>query len=101
MGSSTPRSPAGDGAGPDVAPAPSPERIATSWRRVSDYCITNGTQNICRVVVNGEEVFEVWDATTKQCLARKLKTADDARAFCAGQPRKGGRDFGKLREVLG
>ena len=50
------------------------------WRKVSDYCITNGTHNVCKVVRGGVERFEVWLVTARpHKRLGSYRTADEAR----------------------
>jgi hypothetical protein len=42
---------------------------AVGWSKVSDYCITNGTHNICRVFINGVERFEVWQLNPRRMVS--------------------------------
>ena len=30
------------------------------WKKISDYCMTNGTHNICKVFVKGKWTYELW-----------------------------------------
>jgi hypothetical protein len=54
------------------------------WRKVSNYAITNGTHNICRVVVNGRESFELWQRQGNGWVfVSRHATADGARADAA------------------
>lgn len=72
------------------------------WTKVSDYCITNGIHNICRVVLKGEDTFEVWARKTAGRL-KVFKTADEARAWrMENKPvtTKAERDFDALRKAL-
>jgi hypothetical protein len=59
-----------------------------TWRTCTDkhgnrniYAITNGTHNICRVVVNGRESFELWQRQNNGWVfVSRHATADEARA---------------------
>ena len=56
-----------------------PVRIV-GWKKVSDYCITNGTHTVCKVVCRGVERFEAWDVTARpHKRIGSYRTSDEAR----------------------
>lgn len=72
------------------------------WKKVNDYCITNGHHNIARVVLHGKDTFEVWERSPAKRL-KVFTTADEARAWCADnrpEKPKSGYDFDQLRKAL-
>lgn len=72
------------------------------WKKVNDYCITNGFHNIARVVLHGRDTFEVWERSPAVRL-KVFTTADEARDWCMEnkpENNRPGRDFDALRKAL-
>lgn len=32
------------------------------WKKLSNYCMTNGTHNICKIIIGGVVTYELWKA---------------------------------------
>lgn len=46
------------------------------WKKIDNYCMTNGTYNICKVTVNGKLTYELW---TKGELVGIYNSFDEAK----------------------
>lgn len=59
-----------------------------AWEKVSDYCITNGRHNVCRVFIGGAEWYERWRVNRRpHRLEGRFVTAEEAKRDEAYLPR--------------